>query len=129
VYGGLHDEEFADPTRAFFARVEQGAFRLLTSPLVLAELRDAPQEVRDSYARLGPWIEATAIDDETLALRDAYLDAGVVTPRWTEDALHVAIATVNGAELIVSWNFRHIVNYDQWISGDRDSHAARGTGI
>ncbi len=29
------------------------------------------------------------------------------------DAIHVAAATVAGADLVLSWNFKHIVNYDR----------------
>lgn len=60
-----------------------------------------------------PLIELLLTVDAALTLRDAYLAAGVVTPRWANDALHVAVATVRGAELIVSWNFRHMVNYER----------------
>jgi hypothetical protein len=35
----------------------------------------------------------------------------VVSPKWAADALHVAVASVNGYHAIVSWNFKHIVNY------------------
>lgn len=41
----------------------------------------------------------------------AYLQAGIVTPRYFDDALHVALATVSGYTLIVSWNFQHIVHF------------------
>jgi len=42
-----------------------------------------------------------------------YLDCGVLTPKWADDALHVAIALVSRCDLIVSWNFRHIVHFDK----------------
>ena len=113
VFGGVHDEEFADASTAFFALAHQGRFHLLTSPLVIAELRDAPSAVREWYDRLEPSLELAPVSDAALTLRDAYLAAGVVTPRWADDALHVALATVVGAELIVSWNFRHLVNYER----------------
>jgi len=34
----------------------------------------------------------------------------VVPPRYEEDAFHVAIATIHKLDLIVSWNFKHLVN-------------------
>jgi len=46
-------------------------------------------------------------------LRDAYLDAGIVSKRWTDDATHVAAATVARADALVSWNFKHIVRLDK----------------
>jgi hypothetical protein len=45
------------------------------------------------------------------SLQQAYLDAGIVTPRWMLDAVHVAMATVSACRAIVSWNFRHIVSF------------------
>jgi hypothetical protein len=48
-----------------------------------------------------------------LALRDAYINAGVVGYASTEDAEHVAAASVAGADMIISWNFKHIVHYDK----------------
>ena len=50
---------------------------------------------------------------ESEQLRDAYLAAGVVGPAAMNDAHHVALATVARADLIVSWNFRHIVHVEK----------------
>ena len=46
-------------------------------------------------------------------LRDAYLSAEVVGPASSDDAAHVACATVAHADLIISWNFRHLVNWEK----------------
>jgi hypothetical protein len=48
-----------------------------------------------------------------LELRNAYLSAGVVTPKSTDDAAHVALATISGCRMIVSWNFKHIVHFEK----------------
>ena len=53
------------------------------------------------------------LSQEVRDLAEEYLRAGVLGERWADDATHVAAATVAGAELIVSWNFRHIVNYNR----------------
>ena len=53
------------------------------------------------------------ITEEALLLRQAYLDAGIVTQKSTADALHVALATVTKCQLIVSWNFKHIVHFQK----------------
>jgi len=57
--------------------------------------------------------EVTAVDEEAVQLQAAYLEAGIVAPRWAADALHVALATVSGATVVVSWNFAHIVHFDK----------------
>jgi len=47
------------------------------------------------------------------ALQDAHLAARVISRRWSDDAAHVAAATAARADLVVSWNFRHIVKWDR----------------
>src|SRR5439155_25807566 len=78
------------------------------------ELEDAPQRVRDVLISLPTTsLEKVEITEEVLALRDAYLAAEILGPRWADDAAHVAAATVARAEAIVSWNFQHIVRLDK----------------
>ena len=55
-----------------------------------------------------PMLELTARAEE---LATAYLQAGVVSGRYVDDARHVAIATTHGVGVLISWNFRHLVNY------------------
>ena len=60
-----------------------------------------------------PGAEILAVDEPVRALQAAYLAEGIVTPKSSQDALHVALASVAQADLIVSWNFRHIVHFDK----------------
>lgn len=57
--------------------------------------------------------EVLLVTDEALDLADAYLARGVLTPKFYDDATHIALATLAGVDLLVSWNFRHIVHYDK----------------
>ena len=50
---------------------------------------------------------------EARSLRDCYVAAGIVGPAQVNDALHVAQTTVARADVIASWNFKHIVHYDK----------------
>lgn len=111
VFGGAQDREFRELSEPFFARVREGAVRLVVSPVVLGELQGAPEAVRHHFAELSPFVERVEMDEEAFALRDAYLRAQIVAPKWQADALHVAAATVSGCRAIVSWNFKHIVNF------------------
>ena len=113
VYGGLHDEEFAAPSRQFFEQVRSERFSLLTSAVVDNELEEAPPEVQSDYEALLPFVEVVDVTDEALALQKAYLNAKILTPKWEDDALHIALATVHGCDLIVSWNFQHIVHFQK----------------
>ncbi len=113
VLGGVSDDEFRDPSKVFVAAVEAGRFALLTSELVRQETATAPQAVRQLFEELLPLADIAAVTSETLQLQQAYLDAGIVSARFATDALHVALATVSGASMIVSWDFRHIVNFQK----------------
>ncbi|MCH8912030.1 MAG: hypothetical protein IIA33_00540 [Planctomycetes bacterium] len=59
------------------------------------------------------YVALVPVDEEVLLLRDAYLDAEILAPRWAEDATHVAAATIGRSDLIVSWNFRHMVHFNK----------------
>ncbi|HOZ46857.1 MAG TPA: PIN domain-containing protein [Candidatus Hydrogenedentes bacterium] len=111
VFGGAFDTRFADDSVAFFDRVRNGMIEVGISALVLNELAHAPATVNQLFDELEPLLVRVDIDDEAYALRRAYLDAQVVTAKWAADALHVAAATVSGCRAIVSWNFKHIVNF------------------
>ncbi len=113
VFGGAFDDEFANPTKRFFAEVDAGRFTLVTSVIVAAEIDPAPQEVRDFFDRYIPVVEIIGVGYEAMQLQQRYIQAGVVTEKSEEDALHVAVATVAECDLIVSWNFRHIVHFDK----------------
>jgi predicted nucleic acid-binding protein len=108
VLGGCFDREFNDESRAFFEQVSSGKLVLLISDLTVRELQNAPREVREFYLTLADY-ESVSATDECYGLRDAYLRADVLGRASADDALHVAIATVYRADIVVSWNFKHIV--------------------
>ena len=112
VFGGVADDEFAEPSRLFFEGVARGRFTLVVSTEVLRELSDAPEVVRTQFDKIPEqYLENVPVSPQVESLADAYLAAGVLGRGSRSDALHVAAATVANADLIVSWNFRHIVNY------------------
>jgi len=113
VYGGVFDDEFARASRRFFDEVRAGRFRLVVSPLVRDELDDAPGPLRALLDSVRVGAEIVDVTQEAVRLQQAYLAASIVAARWETDALHVAIATVSGCPLIVSWNFRHIVSFER----------------
>lgn len=55
-------------------------------------------------------IETLQLDTEAMELAEAYFVAGVLTDKMRADAQHIAIATVARVDVLVSWNFKHIVN-------------------
>ena len=113
VFGGVFDDEFSGPSKTFVEAVVAGRFTLVTSELVRQEIVTAPQTVRQLFDDLLPAARIAMVSDEALRLQQAYLSATIVSERYATDALHVALATVSGTSMIVSWNFRHIVNFQK----------------
>lgn len=113
VLGAVFDEEFKEATTMFFEQASDGRFRLVLSSLVEDEIADAPEDVRVFYDNLAAHAEIVTPTSEAVMLQQAYLGAGVVTQKWADDALHVATAATFECDVIVSWNFRHIVHLDK----------------
>lgn len=114
VFGGTQDDEFAEVTRRFFKRVLKGLYIVMVSAETLRELAKAPSAVRSLWESLpADGIEEVPTSEQVKALANEYIKAGVLGPGSASDALHVACATTAGADLILSWNFRHIVNFDR----------------
>ena len=113
VFGGVFDQEFEAPSKAFFNLVTAGRFPLLVSDVTRREITFAPAMVRRHFEEILAFIRLVPVDQHVLDLRDAYLAAGILTEKWADDAAHVSAATVADADLIVSWNFRHIVHFDK----------------
>lgn len=114
VFGGCFDEEFQAASRAFFEAVAAGRFLLLIGEVTGRELAIAPERVRGVLAEiLAENLENVASSEEVARLRDAYIAASVLGPASRDDAEHVASASVAGADLVVSWNFKHIVHFEK----------------
>ena len=111
VVGGVFDDEFAESTKSFFQKVDSGDFILVVSELLHTELLRAPDRVRtylNNYGRAQ--IEEVKLTDDALNLADRYIAERVVGATSMADCQHIAIATVNKVDVLVSWNFKHIVN-------------------
>lgn len=111
VFGGCFDEEFAEASRTFLRQVESGRFTLVSSALVQEELEPAPAHVQEIFAEYIDAAELVDVSEDTIALRQAYMDAKIVPEKALTDALHVALATSSQCDILVSWNFQHIVHY------------------
>ncbi len=127
VYGGVFDREFAIASRQFFELVEAGRFELITSALVEEEISVAPEWIRRFYQATEAVSLIAEIQAGALRLAEAYIAKGIVGPKSLTDARHVALATVSHCRLIVSWNFKHIVQFER-IERYNEVNVASGYG-
>ncbi|HXI01363.1 MAG TPA: hypothetical protein VNI52_13930 [Sphingobacteriaceae bacterium] len=111
VFGGYFDIEFAEFTIPLFDRLNSGEFTLLFSTVTQEELKDAPQRIQELVTKIKvEHTEFLEIDEETVDLATGYITEKVVGQTSYADCLHIALATINRADYLISWNFKHIVN-------------------
>lgn len=128
VFGGCFDDEFKTESVRFFEEVRQGRFIVVVSDVTLDELELAPDQVRGVLAMLpADRVEIVNTSRESDTLRNAYLEAGVVGPASSNDAAHIAVATLSKVDLVVSWNFKHIVHFEK-IGGYEGVNRQHGHG-
>lgn len=114
VFGGVHDEEFDEASLRFFENVRKGHIILLISQILLDELAPAPTVVKNLFETLPKeFLERVEVSDEVIDLAESYIATGVLPEAAKGDAFHVAMATIAGADIIISWNFKHIVNFQR----------------
>jgi hypothetical protein len=111
VFGGIYDEEFEEISLLLFEKVKLGQIICVYSDLTVTELKNAPDRVKDYFLSLPKeYMELAEITEEAYILADKYLAEKVVGPTSADDCRHIATATINKVDFLVSWNFKHIVN-------------------
>jgi len=112
VIGGCCDPEFEEWSKGLLRDFQEGRTKLLLSWVVEAEIADAPEEVKEIYRKFErcehEFIPPSA---EVIELANEYLRHKVLSATSMEDAQHIAIATVARADVLVSWNYKHVVNF------------------
>ena len=114
VIGGCHDIEFATWSKGLRKDFRLKNYQSVLSQLTFDEISKAPQRVQETLTVLmdyGP--EILEITEDALALSEEYLNRKILTPKFRDDALHIALASLANVDVLVSWNFRHIVHYDK----------------
>ena len=114
VVGGFFDEEFKEATQRLFDRLANDEVRFVVSDILELELVQAPQHVKElllNYA--ADRFVRVEISEEASELADCYIQEGVVGRTSLTDCRHIDLATVCRADVLSSWNFKHIVNLER----------------
>jgi predicted nucleic acid-binding protein len=117
VLGALTDPDPKDrvvATRRFLRGLEAGFWDGYISSVLLEEVERAPKATRDEIGRELRKGHLTVLAEsvETIRLSEMYIAAGAVPVEYDNDGRHIAVASVHHIPVIVSWNFRHLVNIE-----------------
>jgi predicted nucleic acid-binding protein len=108
-------EERLAATRRILDGLKTGAGDGYISVLVLEEASRAPESVRRKIAQEIEKSPLMVLEEsqESVELAQSYIEASAIPADYEDDARHIAIATLNDITVIVSWNFRHMVNIER----------------
>ncbi len=110
VFSAYYDErtpERMKMTRDFWPILEQ--HEKLCSQLTIEELGQAHPNLREKLLALTQNFTILNVTDGMRELAEDYVGEGVVPSRYLVDALHIAAAVLGNADILVSWNFKHLV--------------------
>jgi predicted nucleic acid-binding protein len=111
VFGGYYDIEFEEDTQLLFEKIKLGQFKIVYSNTTEDELLEAPEKVRALLPEIDNDLKIKVeLNEEAVNLADMYLAENVVGRTSRADCFHIAMATINAVDILISWNFKHIVN-------------------
>ena len=114
VIGGCEDEEFSKWTVQLFEEFRQGLRIAVISDLTRREIEKAPKSVQKVLSSIPDInVENVFLTKEAEILAQHYIEEGVVGVKHIADAQHIAIASVERVDVLVSWNFQQIVNLER----------------
>ena len=111
VIGGYFDIEFEKETKMLFESIFNNEFHVIYSTVTEDELINAPEKVKELLNSIPDEFKTKIeLSEEAVMLGDTYIAENVVGKTSREDCFHIALATIQKADILVSWNFKHIVN-------------------
>jgi len=123
----LDAPEKMNDTHAFWKNLEQEKYNIFTSVIALTEIADCHEQKRGILEKHLSEIEFTLVDltPEIEFLADKIIEQGILTRKSYDDCIHIASAVISDCDLIVSWNFKHMVNI-KTINGIRAVNLLNG---
>ena len=100
-------------TLKLWDEIKEDKYEVFISEIVISELTDCPEPKRTlmlGFLNHINYIELS-LNEEVEILADKYIMEGIVPSKNKDDAMHISIASINGCDVIVSWNFKHMVRF------------------
>jgi predicted nucleic acid-binding protein len=112
IFSAYYDDRAPDrraQTEEFWARI--AAFEASTSELAREELQKTPDhDRRMKLLKLLDSLDVHSVTEKIKKLAQDYVKAGVFAPVMLNDAVHIAAAVITRQDILLSWNFKHMVN-------------------
>jgi len=114
-------------THKLWEAIQAGQYDVFISPVVMVELDECTEPKRSILLKWLSEIDYTELqaNDEVLELAEKYLQSGIMPPKSARDRQHIAYACVYNCDMVISWNFKHMVNV-KTISGVKGANALAG---
>lgn len=113
-YLDQHDDpDLMDETHKLWNQIKDGLYDVVLSDVAIAEIDACHEEKRDILFDYLSEIDYSIIevDEKTLDIAERFINLGVLRRKSIDDCQHIAAAITSGCDVIVSWNFKHIVNH------------------
>lgn len=108
-------EEERETTKELFEQINKGAYEGFISEIVIREISNTSDSVKkDKLTKFLNSIEFSDIlevNEEVNTLAERYVSENIIPAKHMDDALHIALASVNDIDIVVSWNFKHMVKH------------------
>jgi len=95
-------------TRRWWRRRKR--FDLYCSQIVVSEAGDGDAQAAQRRLAALKGVPSLDTSDAVKRLAAALVKAAALPKKATEDALHIALATVHGMDYLLTWNCKHIAN-------------------
>jgi hypothetical protein len=115
IIGGVSDVEFSEHSKKLMLEFKSGLYIPIISSLTAEEINNAPPGVRVTFREMRRYAHFIKLTGDAVALSKQYMKDGKFSRRMLADTLHIAIASVNKIDILVSWNFRDIVNLNKIV--------------
>ena len=101
-----------EDTLRLWRQIQDGKYNVVLSEVVFDELVECFEPKKSYFAAFLRQInyERVESNSDTVALASKFIDFGILREKSFDDCRHIAAALLSGCDLIVSWNFKHIVN-------------------
>jgi len=98
-------------TKEFGEEVKKGKYDIYISDAVTTELDECPEPKKSILLAFLSQIKFEQINfnEQIIELAKRYVEEGIISSKFFDDAIHIAAATVYECDILVSWNFKHIV--------------------